>query len=192
MAFTRRLPLRALAPRRRAEFRLLTLPLGSAVGIHAIPSTTWNPRGRPGEICGPLKRRRAWSSTGDRTRRGMAEEGRRFRLRPISSNPAPTEFHNPWVIVGGEEGCHLTDHQRPSRRIRAPAGLDDVHIHNPYHSLASWALPLGKAMPASRSHPTMFLLPLSPPSKLPSSAPRQAIAVDREVLLWSRGRRPYG
>ena len=135
MAFTRCLPLRTLAPRRRAGYRLLTLPLGPAVGIHAIPSTTWNPRRRLGtEISGPLNRCRAWTSTGDRTGRGMAEEGRHFRLRPLSSNPASTEFHNPWGIVGREEGSHLNDRRHPLRRLRAPAGLDDVHIHNLCHS----------------------------------------------------------
>ena len=54
---------------------------------------------------------------------------------------------NPRVIAGRKPGSHLTDLQRPWRRIRARARLDDVRIHDLRHSLASRALALGEGLP---------------------------------------------
>ena len=42
----------------------------------------------------------------------------------------PREKGNPWVIAGRLPGTHLTDLQRPWRRIRKRAGLEDVRIHD--------------------------------------------------------------
>ncbi|MEQ8737308.1 MAG: tyrosine-type recombinase/integrase, partial [Hoeflea sp.] len=50
---------------------------------------------------------------------------------------------NPYVIAGKQEGAHLTDLQRPWRRIRKRAGLDDVRIHDLRHTYASNALASG-------------------------------------------------
>ena len=50
---------------------------------------------------------------------------------------------NPYVIVGKVDGQHLTDMQRPWRRIRAAAGLDDVRIHDLRHTYASVAIASG-------------------------------------------------
>jgi len=50
---------------------------------------------------------------------------------------------NPYVIAGRVPGQHLTDLQRPWRRIRARAGLDDVRIHDLRHTYASNALASG-------------------------------------------------
>ena len=58
----------------------------------------------------------------------------------------PRDPDNPWVIVGKLPGSHLTDLQRPWRRIRARAGLDDVRIHDLRHSFASRALALGESL----------------------------------------------
>ena len=58
----------------------------------------------------------------------------------------PREDGNPWVIAGKLPGSHLTDLQRPWRRIRARAGLDDVRIHDLRHSFASRALALGESL----------------------------------------------
>ena len=58
----------------------------------------------------------------------------------------PREDGNPWVIVGKLPGSHLTDLQRPWRRIRARAGLEDVRIHDLRHSFASRALALGESL----------------------------------------------
>lgn len=51
---------------------------------------------------------------------------------------------NPYVITGRKEGQHLTDIQKPWRRLRKRAGLDDLRIHDLRHSFASDALQLGQ------------------------------------------------
>ena len=53
---------------------------------------------------------------------------------------------NPWVIAGRLPGSHLTDLQRPWRRIRKQAGLEGVRIHDLRHSFASRALALGESL----------------------------------------------
>ena len=58
----------------------------------------------------------------------------------------PREEDNPWVIRGKVPGTHLTDLQRPWRRIRTRAGLEDVRIHDLRHSYASRALALGESL----------------------------------------------
>ena len=58
----------------------------------------------------------------------------------------PHEDGNPWVISGKKPGTHLTDLQRPWRRIRARAELEDVRIHDLRHSFASRALALGESL----------------------------------------------
>jgi integrase len=54
---------------------------------------------------------------------------------------------NPYVITGTVPGQHLTDLQRPWRRIRARAGLKDVRIHDLRHSFASAAVTNGESLP---------------------------------------------
>ena len=54
---------------------------------------------------------------------------------------------NPYVITGQIDGQHLTDMQRPWRRLRKRAGLDDLRIHDLRHSFASDALQLGEDLP---------------------------------------------
>ncbi len=54
---------------------------------------------------------------------------------------------NPYVITGKIEGQHLTDMQRPWRRLRKRASLNDVRIHDLRHSFASDALQLGEDLP---------------------------------------------
>jgi len=51
---------------------------------------------------------------------------------------------NPYVIIGRKEGQHLTDMQKPWRRLRKRAGLEDLRIHDLRHSFASDALQLGQ------------------------------------------------
>ena len=58
----------------------------------------------------------------------------------------PREDGNPWVIAGRLPGTHLTDLQRPWRRIRERAGLKDVRIHDLRHSYASRALALSESL----------------------------------------------
>ena len=49
----------------------------------------------------------------------------------------PREDGNPWVISGKKPGSHITDLQKPWRRIRARAELEDVRIHDLRHSCAT-------------------------------------------------------
>ncbi|CDN95788.1 MULTISPECIES: tyrosine-type recombinase/integrase [Agrobacterium] len=56
----------------------------------------------------------------------------------------PKLKNNPYVITGTIEGQHLTDMQKPWRRLRKRAGLDDLRIHDLRHSFASDALQLGE------------------------------------------------
>ena len=56
------------------------------------------------------------------------------------------EHDDPWVISGRLPGSHITDLQKPWRRIRARAGLADVRIHDLRHSFASRALALGESL----------------------------------------------
>lgn len=56
----------------------------------------------------------------------------------------PKVSNNPYVITGTIEDQHLTDMQKPWRRLRKRAGLDDVRIHDLRHSFASDALQLGE------------------------------------------------
>ncbi|WP_419914641.1 tyrosine-type recombinase/integrase [Hoeflea sp.] len=50
---------------------------------------------------------------------------------------------NPYVIVGREAGTHLVNLQKPWRRVRKAAGLDDVRLHDLRHSFASFAVGAG-------------------------------------------------
>lgn len=55
---------------------------------------------------------------------------------------------NPYVITGKNEGQHLTDLQRPWRRIRMKADLGDLRIHDLRHSFASFSLASGSSLAA--------------------------------------------
>lgn len=59
----------------------------------------------------------------------------------------PRQPDNPHVIVGKLPGSHLSDLERPWRRIRARAGLSDVRIHDLRHTYASRAVGLGESLP---------------------------------------------
>ena len=59
----------------------------------------------------------------------------------------PQVDDNPHVIVGKFEGAHLTDLQKPWRRIRKEAGLDNVRIHDLRHTFASGGLLVGEGLP---------------------------------------------
>ncbi len=54
-------------------------------------------------------------------------------------NSIPRLPDNPYVICGHLPGEHITDLQRPWRRIRKEAGLDSTRIHDLRHTFASHA-----------------------------------------------------
>ena len=54
---------------------------------------------------------------------------------------------NPFVIIGEVPGAHVTDLQRPWRRVRKEAGLEDVRIHDLRHTFASGGLLEGEGLP---------------------------------------------
>ncbi len=59
----------------------------------------------------------------------------------------PRETNNPYVIVGDVAGHHLINLQKPWRRIRKRAGIEDVRIHDLRHSFASIAINAGASLP---------------------------------------------
>ena len=67
-------------------------------------------------------------------------------LQTIQVHP-DTPRDNPYVIYGTIEGAHLTDMQKPWRRIRKRAGIEDVRIHDLRHSFASYAVSQGMSLP---------------------------------------------
>jgi integrase len=59
----------------------------------------------------------------------------------------PRLAENPYVIVGKNPGAHLVEIQKPWRRIRAAAGLQDLRIHDLRHSFAATAAGAGMSLP---------------------------------------------
>ncbi|MBY0420860.1 MAG: tyrosine-type recombinase/integrase, partial [Parvularculaceae bacterium] len=59
----------------------------------------------------------------------------------------PRQEGNPFVICGAVTGARLVNLQKPWRRIRKAAGLDDVRIHDLRHSFASVAVAGGASLP---------------------------------------------
>ena len=55
--------------------------------------------------------------------------------------------NNPYVIVGRKPGSHLTDLQKPWRRIRQMARLDTLRLHDLRHSFASTGASAGLSLP---------------------------------------------
>jgi len=54
---------------------------------------------------------------------------------------------NPYVICGAKPGSHLVNLEKPWRRIRTAAGLDDVRLHDLRHTFASVAARNGLSLP---------------------------------------------
>jgi integrase len=59
----------------------------------------------------------------------------------------PKQQGNPHVICGARAGERLINLQKPWRRIRKSAGLDDVRLHDLRHSFASVAAAGGMSLP---------------------------------------------
>lgn len=54
---------------------------------------------------------------------------------------------HPYVIPGAKRGHHLVNLEKPWRRIRKQAGLDNVRLHDLRHTYASVAVGLGEGLP---------------------------------------------
>lgn len=54
--------------------------------------------------------------------------------------------NNSYVIVGNKEGQHITDMQKPWRRIRSLANLEGVRMHDFRHTFASGAVSSGESL----------------------------------------------
>jgi integrase len=59
----------------------------------------------------------------------------------------PREKDHPYVIAGKNRQAHLINLQKPWRRIRKKASLDDVRIHDLRHTFASVAAANGLSLP---------------------------------------------
>lgn len=59
----------------------------------------------------------------------------------------PRDKNNSFVIQGALPGQYVTDLQKPWRRLRKAAGLEDVRIHDLRHSHASFAVAAGESLP---------------------------------------------
>ena len=72
---------------------------------------------------------------------------------PLNSNTIqilhdlPRQTENPYVIVGREPGTHLVNLQKPWKRLREQAKLQDVRLHDLRHSFASVAASSGISLP---------------------------------------------
>ena len=54
---------------------------------------------------------------------------------------------NPHIIIGSIDGQYLSDMQKPWRRIRKVADLEDVRIHDFGHTFASHGVAMGQGLP---------------------------------------------
>jgi integrase len=59
----------------------------------------------------------------------------------------PSRKDNPYVITRDIEGQHLTDMQKPWRRIHRLADLPDVRLHDLRHTFASSGVAFGQGLP---------------------------------------------
>jgi integrase len=59
----------------------------------------------------------------------------------------PRMAGNPYVVAGAKPGARLINLQKPWRRIRAAAKLDDVRIHDLRHTFASLGAGQGMSLP---------------------------------------------
>lgn len=67
-------------------------------------------------------------------------------LQEIKEHPRrPTD--NTYVIWGKKQGAYLNNVQKPWRRFRKLAGLNDVRIHDLRHNFASFAVNRGMSLP---------------------------------------------
>ncbi len=59
----------------------------------------------------------------------------------------PVQENNPYLIMGAKTGNHLVNLEKPWRRIRKLAGLEDVRLHDLRHTYASIGAAMGLSLP---------------------------------------------
>ena len=58
----------------------------------------------------------------------------------------PRQEGNPYIIPGKVPGAHLVNIDKPWRRIRKAAGLEDVRLHDLRRSVGSWLASAGHSL----------------------------------------------
>jgi integrase len=94
-----------------------------------------------------------WEHVSDEHERLLLPESKTGRKGIPLNPPALAVLHdiprlvgNPYVICGERPGRHLVNLEKPWRRIRAAAKLDDVRLHDLRHSFASVAASGGQSL----------------------------------------------
>ena len=59
----------------------------------------------------------------------------------------PHQDGSPWIICGSKDGHHFVNLEKPWRRIRSRAGLEDVRLHDLRHSFAAMAATANLSLP---------------------------------------------
>jgi integrase len=95
----------------------------------------------------------AWASVDLHNKRIVLEEHKTdkhgAKIIPLNApafdvlSTLPREDGNPYVILGEKAGQHLINLQKPWRRVRKEAKMEDVRLHDLRHSFASFAVGAG-------------------------------------------------
>ena len=115
----------------------------------------------------------------------LSEEAREI-LRSL-----PREEGNPYVFQGTKPGRHLVNIDKPWRRVRAAAGIEDVRLHDLRRTMGSWLAQAGNSL-----HLIGRVLNHSTPSttqvyaRFGDDHVRAAIESYGKRLMGAAGRRP--
>jgi len=61
-------------------------------------------------------------------------------------NQIPRVEGNPYIIVGKNKGTHLININKPWRRVRLVAGIEDVRLHDLRRTVGSWLAQAGNSL----------------------------------------------
>jgi integrase len=59
----------------------------------------------------------------------------------------PREAGNPYLLPGLKPGSHLVNIEKPWRRVRKVAGVEDVRLHDLRRTVGSWLAQAGSSLP---------------------------------------------